>query len=104
MRGRRRPRGRVPADRRARLAEPLRRRRRDHLRQRPELPLWPPVTGRDPGAWTVRAALSSPMTNPTADFRLVLTATAVSLPPLVRVFLFLRRRPAQGGARTGIKG
>lgn len=66
--------------------------------------LWPLVTGRDPSAWTVRVALSSSMTDRTVGPHLIFTATAISILPLVCVFLFLQRRLVQGVAQTGIKG
>lgn len=47
--------------------------------------LWPLVTGRDPSARTVRVALSSSMTDRAVDPHLIFTATAISIPPGVRV-------------------
>ncbi|MET7680699.1 carbohydrate ABC transporter permease [Streptomyces sp. NPDC005423] len=66
--------------------------------------LWPLVIGQDPSAWTVQVALSSYMTNQTVNYHLIFMATAVSILPLVLVFLFLQRWLVQGIARTGIKG
>ncbi|MFE2298429.1 carbohydrate ABC transporter permease [Streptomyces sp. NPDC059445] len=66
--------------------------------------LWPLVIGQDPDAWTVQVALSSYMTNQTVNFHLIFMATAISILPLVFVFLFLQRWLVQGIARTGIKG
>ncbi|MGW1612880.1 carbohydrate ABC transporter permease [Streptomyces sp. NPDC002285] len=66
--------------------------------------LWPLVIGQDPSAWTVQVALSSYMTNQTVVFHLIFMATAVSILPLVFVFLFLQRWLVQGIAQTGIKG
>ncbi|MFI6373708.1 carbohydrate ABC transporter permease [Streptomyces sp. NPDC050546] len=66
--------------------------------------LWPLVIGQDPGAWTVQVALSSYMTNQTVVFHMIFMATAVSILPLVFVFLFLQRWLVQGIAQTGIKG
>ena len=66
--------------------------------------LWPLVIGQDPSAWTVQVALSSYMTNQTVNFHLIFMATAVSILPLVFVFLFLQRWLVQGVAQTGIKG
>ncbi|GAA5034482.1 carbohydrate ABC transporter permease [Streptomyces siamensis] len=66
--------------------------------------LWPLVIGQDPQAWTVQVALSSYMTNQTVNFHLIFMATAVSILPLVFVFLFLQRWLVQGIAQTGIKG
>lgn len=66
--------------------------------------LWPLVIGQDPSAWTVQVALSSYMTNQTVNYHLIFMATAVSILPLVFVFLFLQRWLVQGIAQTGIKG
>lgn len=66
--------------------------------------LWPLVIGQDPSSWTVQVALSSYMTNQTVVFHLIFMATAVSILPLVFVFLFLQRWLVQGIAQTGIKG
>lgn len=66
--------------------------------------LWPLVIGQDQEAWTVQVALSSYMTNQTVNFHLIFMATAVSILPLVFVFLFLQRWLVQGVAQTGIKG
>jgi multiple sugar transport system permease protein len=66
--------------------------------------LWPLVIGQDPGAWTVQVALSSYMTNQTVNYHLIFMATAISILPLVFVFLFLQRWLVQGIAQTGIKG
>ena len=66
--------------------------------------LWPLVIGQDPSSWTVQVALSSYMTNQTVVFHTIFMATAVSILPLVFVFLFLQRWLVQGIAQTGIKG
>ncbi|MER5470590.1 carbohydrate ABC transporter permease [Streptomyces sp. NPDC002935] len=66
--------------------------------------LWPLVIGQNPEAWTVQVALSSYMTNQTVNFHLIFMATAISILPLVFVFLFLQRWLVQGIAQTGIKG
>ncbi|MFG3496425.1 carbohydrate ABC transporter permease [Streptomyces sp. NPDC047928] len=66
--------------------------------------LWPLVIGQDQEAWTVQVALSSYMTNQTVNFHLIFMATAMSILPLVLVFVLLQRWLVQGVARTGIKG
>ncbi|MER6224030.1 carbohydrate ABC transporter permease [Streptomyces sp. 900105755] len=66
--------------------------------------LWPLVIGQDPNSWTVQIALSTFMTNQTVNFHLIFMATAISILPLVFVFLFLQRWLVQGIAQTGIKG
>lgn len=66
--------------------------------------LWPLVIGQDPNAWTVQVALSSYITNQTVVFHQIFMATAISILPLLFVFLFLQRWLVQGIAQTGIKG
>ncbi|MEU5042433.1 carbohydrate ABC transporter permease [Streptomyces griseorubiginosus] len=66
--------------------------------------LWPLVMGQDPSSWTVQIALSSFMTNQTVNFHLIFMAAAISILPLIFVFLFLQRWLVQGIAQTGIKG
>ncbi|MEV6168745.1 carbohydrate ABC transporter permease [Streptomyces sp. NPDC051954] len=66
--------------------------------------LWPLVIGQDPSAWTVQVALSAYMNNQTVNYHLIFMATAISILPLVFVFLFLQRWLVQGIAQTGIKG
>ncbi|MGW0332741.1 carbohydrate ABC transporter permease [Streptomyces sp. NPDC003011] len=66
--------------------------------------LWPLVIGQSPQSWTVQVALSNYMTNQTVIFHLIFMATAMSILPLVFVFLFLQRWLVQGIAQTGIKG
>ncbi|MEU2785839.1 MULTISPECIES: carbohydrate ABC transporter permease [Streptomyces] len=66
--------------------------------------LWPLVIGQDPGAWTVQVALSSYTTGQTVVFHQIFMATAISIVPLLFVFLFLQRWLVQGIAQTGIKG
>ncbi|MGW7595180.1 carbohydrate ABC transporter permease, partial [Streptomyces rubiginosohelvolus] len=55
-------------------------------------------------SWTVQVALSSYMTAQTINIHLIFMATAVSILPLVLVFVFLQRWLVQGVAQTGIKG
>ncbi|MGW0760788.1 carbohydrate ABC transporter permease [Streptomyces sp. NPDC002814] len=66
--------------------------------------LWPLVIGQDPSAWTVQVALSTYATNQSVNYHLIFMATAISILPLVFVFLFLQRWLVQGIAQTGIKG
>ena len=66
--------------------------------------LWPLVIGQDPSSWTIQVALSSYMTNQTVNYHLIFMATAISILPLLFVFLFLQRWLVQGIAQTGIKG
>ncbi|SES40937.1 multiple sugar transport system permease protein [Streptomyces sp. yr375] len=66
--------------------------------------LWPLVIGQDPDAWTVQVALSNYTTAQTVVFHQIFMATAISILPLLFVFLFLQRWLVQGIAQTGIKG
>lgn len=66
--------------------------------------LWPLVIGQDQSSWTVQVALSSYMTAQTINIHLIFMATAVSILPLVLVFVCLQRWLVQGVAQTGIKG
>jgi multiple sugar transport system permease protein len=66
--------------------------------------LWPLVIGQDQESWTVQVALSSYLTAQTINIHLIFMAAAVSILPLVLVFVFLQRWLVQGVAQTGIKG
>jgi len=54
--------------------------------------------------WTVHVALSTFLTAQTINLHELFLAAAVSIAPLVLVFLFLQRYLVQGVAETGIKG
>ncbi|MDX6351829.1 MAG: multiple sugar transport system permease protein [Streptomyces sp.] len=66
--------------------------------------LWPLVIGQDQQAWTVQVALSTFITAQTINIHELFMAAAVSILPLVLVFVFLQRWLVQGVAQTGIKG
>jgi multiple sugar transport system permease protein len=66
--------------------------------------LWPLVIGQDPSSWTVQVALSTFITAQTINLHEVFLGAAVSILPLVLVFLFLQRYLVEGVAQTGIKG
>jgi multiple sugar transport system permease protein len=66
--------------------------------------LWPLVIGQDSSMWTVQVALSTFLTAQTINLHELFLAAAVSIAPLVLVFLFLQRYLVQGVAETGIKG
>jgi multiple sugar transport system permease protein len=66
--------------------------------------LWPLVIGQDQSAWTVQVALSTFLTAQTINLHELFLAAAVSILPLVFVFVFLQRYIVQGVAETGIKG
>ena len=54
--------------------------------------------------WTVQVALSTFLTAQTINLHELFLAAAVSIAPLVLVFVFLPRYLVQGVAETGIKG
>ncbi len=66
--------------------------------------LWPLVIGQDSSMWTVQVALSTVLTAQTINLHELFLAAAVSIAPLVLVFVFLQRFLVQGVAETGIKG
>ena len=66
--------------------------------------LWPLVIGQDQNSWTVQVALSSFLTAQTIQIHQLFIAAAVSILPLLVVFIFLQRWLVQGVAETGIKG
>ncbi|MFC4564130.1 carbohydrate ABC transporter permease [Nocardiopsis mangrovi] len=66
--------------------------------------LWPLVIAQDAQAWTVQVVLSTYITAQTIDLQELFAAAAVSVAPLVLVFLFFQRHIVQGATETGIKG
>jgi multiple sugar transport system permease protein len=66
--------------------------------------LWPLVIGQDSSKWTVQVALSTFLTAQTINLHELFLAAAVSIAPLVLVFVLLQRYLVQGVAETGIKG
>ncbi len=66
--------------------------------------LWPLVIGQDSASWTVQVALSTFVTAQTINIHELFMAAAVSILPLVLIFVFLQRYLVQGVAETGIKG
>ncbi len=66
--------------------------------------LWPLVIGQDESSWTVQVALSSFLTSQTVNLHELFVAAAVSILPLLLVFIFLQRYLVQGVAESGIKG
>nr|MDT0657393.1 carbohydrate ABC transporter permease [Micromonospora sp. DSM 115978] len=66
--------------------------------------LWPLVIGQDQQSWTVQVALSSYLTAQTINIHELFIAAAISILPLVVVFVFLQRWLVEGVAQTGIKG
>lgn len=66
--------------------------------------LWPLVVAQDSSSWTVQIALSTYLTAQTFNIAQLFAGAAVSIVPLVCVFLFLQRYLVQGVAQSGIKG
>jgi multiple sugar transport system permease protein len=66
--------------------------------------LWPLVIGQDESSWTVQVAISTLLTAQTIEIHKLFMAAAVSILPIVMVFLFLQRYLVRGVAETGIKG
>ncbi|MFF4753549.1 carbohydrate ABC transporter permease [Streptomyces sp. NPDC002514] len=64
--------------------------------------LWPLVIGQDQSAWTVQVALSSFTTAQTVRLHELFVAAAVSVLPLLLVFLCFQRWITAGVERTGI--
>lgn len=66
--------------------------------------LWPLVIGQDRDAWTVQVALSTFTTAQTVNIHELFVAAAVSIVPLLVVFLVLQRYIVAGVERSGIDG
>ncbi|MEU7425175.1 carbohydrate ABC transporter permease [Streptomyces sp. NPDC040750] len=64
--------------------------------------LWPLVIGQDQNAWTVQVALSSFTTSQVVRLHELFVAAAVSILPLLVVFLCLQRWIVAGVERSGI--
>ena len=64
--------------------------------------LWPLVIGQDRDAWTVQVALSTFTTAQTVNIHELFVAAAVSILPLLVVFLVLQRYIVAGVERSGI--
>ncbi|MFD0169034.1 carbohydrate ABC transporter permease [Streptomyces decoyicus] len=64
--------------------------------------LWPLVIGQDQEAWTVQVALSTFTTAQNLNLHELFVAAAVSIAPLVVVFLVLQRYIVAGVERSGI--
>ncbi|KAA2257078.1 carbohydrate ABC transporter permease [Solihabitans fulvus] len=66
--------------------------------------LWPLVIGQDQSAWTVQVALSTFITGQSINIHELFLAAALSVLPLVLMFVALQRFLVRGAAETGIKG
>ncbi|KUJ70721.1 sugar ABC transporter permease [Streptomyces albus subsp. albus] len=64
--------------------------------------LWPLVIGQDRDSWTVQVALSTFNTAQTVRIHELFIASAVSIVPLLLVFLLLQRHIVAGVERSGI--
>ncbi|WP_405684976.1 carbohydrate ABC transporter permease [Streptomyces sp. NBC_01387] len=64
--------------------------------------LWPLVIGQDKSAWTVQVALSTFTTAQVVNIHELFIAAAVSILPLLLVFLLLQRHIVAGVERSGI--
>jgi multiple sugar transport system permease protein len=64
--------------------------------------LWPLVIGQDRSAWTVQVALSTFTTSQIVNIHELFIASAVSILPLLVVFLLLQRHIVAGVERSGI--
>jgi multiple sugar transport system permease protein len=66
--------------------------------------LWPLVIAQDQDSWTVQVALSTFLTAQSINVHELFLAAAVSVTPLVIVFVAMQRWLVRGVAETGIKG
>jgi multiple sugar transport system permease protein len=64
--------------------------------------LWPLVIGQERDAWTVQVALATFTTAQTVNLHELFIASAVSILPLLVVFLVLQRHIVAGAERSGI--
>lgn len=65
--------------------------------------LWPLVIGQDQQAWTVQVALASFVTAQSVQLHELFIAAAISIVPLVAVFVALQRYLVEGVERSGIE-
>ncbi|MEC3975300.1 carbohydrate ABC transporter permease [Amycolatopsis sp. H20-H5] len=66
--------------------------------------LWPLIIAQSPESWTVQVALSGLLTSQNPQLNLLFLAAAVSILPIVALFVFLQRYLVQGVAESGLKG
>jgi multiple sugar transport system permease protein len=66
--------------------------------------LWPLVIAQDQQSWTVQVTLSTFLTAQSLNIHELFLAAAVSIMPLVIVFVALQRFLVRGVAETGVKG
>ncbi|GAB3210990.1 carbohydrate ABC transporter permease [Marinactinospora endophytica] len=65
--------------------------------------LWPLVIAQDASMWTVQVVLSTHLTAQTADLQGLFASAAVSVAPLVLVFVLLQRHIVYGATEAGIR-
>jgi multiple sugar transport system permease protein len=66
--------------------------------------LWPLIIAQDPSTWTVQVALSGLLTSQNPKINLLFLAAAVSILPIVLVFVALQRYLVKGVAESGLRG
>ncbi|WP_020670064.1 carbohydrate ABC transporter permease [Amycolatopsis nigrescens] len=66
--------------------------------------LWPLIIAQDSSSWTVQVALSGLLTAQNPKINLLFLAAAISILPIVVIFVLLQRYLVRGVAETGIKG
>ncbi|MEV0677750.1 carbohydrate ABC transporter permease [Actinosynnema sp. NPDC050436] len=66
--------------------------------------LWPLVIAQDSSSWTVQVALSSLLTAQNPRVALLFASAAVSILPIVLVFVLLQRHLVRGVTETGLGG
>jgi multiple sugar transport system permease protein len=66
--------------------------------------LWPLVIAQDQSSWTVQIALSSYLNAQAPRMDLLFIGSAISILPLVLLFVFLQRYIVRGVEQTGING
>lgn len=64
--------------------------------------LWPLVIGQDQSSWTVQIALSTFLTAQSSNLHQLFVAAAISILPLLVIFVFLQRWIVEGVERSGI--
>ncbi|WP_179956699.1 carbohydrate ABC transporter permease [Amycolatopsis anabasis] len=66
--------------------------------------LWPLIIAQDPSSWTVQVALSGLLTSQNPKTNLLFLAAAISILPIVLLFVFLQRYLVRGVTESGLKG
>ncbi|WP_235925939.1 carbohydrate ABC transporter permease [Actinokineospora pegani] len=66
--------------------------------------LWPLIIAQDSSTWTVQVALSSLLTDQNPKVALLFAGAAVSIVPIVLVFVVLQRHLVRGVTETGLTG